>query len=107
MGGFRANLTMRPKHATRLLGPLTVNTTSVGIPSTWIGNGDSSVLISNNGTGDVLFGIGTDPTTANLGIRLVAGQSYLIDNCPEDISRLRFLRIGSNDGSLSFQFFTE
>jgi len=97
---------MRPKIATGLQGPLTVNTTPVFIPSTWPQPGDSSVLISNNG-GDVLMGIGTDPTTAPKGIRLLANQSYLIENRPEDIVKARFVRITTTDGSLSFHFFTE
>lgn len=106
MGGFRANLTMRPKRATGMQGPLTVNTTAVFIPSTWPAPGDSSVLISNSG-GDVLFGIGTDPTTAPKGIRLPANTAFLIDNVPTDIPLIRFVRITASDGLLSFQFFTE
>ncbi|SRR6266446_1975965 len=106
MGGFRANLTMRPKTATGMQGPLTVNTSPVFIPSTWPQPGDSSVLISNNG-GDVLMGIGTDPTTGPKGVRIPANTSYLIENNPGDIVKARFVRITASDGLLSFQFFTE
>lgn len=106
MGGFRTQLTMRPKRATGLQGPLTVNTTPVFIPSSWPQEGDSSVLICNNGA-DVLFGIGTDPTTAPKGIKLLANQTYLLENLPGDISRIRFVRITGSDGLLSFHFFTE
>lgn len=102
---FRTQLTMRPKSGIKLEGPLVVNVTPVSIPSTWPQDA-SSVLISNNG-GDVLFGIGTDPTTAPKGIRLIANDSFLIDNKPEDIPRIRFVRITGTDGQLSFQFFTE
>lgn len=106
MGGFRTQLTMRPKIAKGMQGPLTVNTTPVLIPSTWPQAGDSSVLISNNG-GDVLFGIGTDPTTAPFGIRLPANTAYLIDNVPGDITKIKFVRITASDGLLTFHFFTE
>jgi len=87
--------------------PLIVSTVAVSIPSTWIPNGTSSALLCCDTLGGgVKLAFGTDPNTL-WGIGLSPGQIFEIRDNGAMITGLKFVRVTTVDGRISFIPFQE